>query len=325
MTTSEPSQRALEASERQAREWLVRLTSGRATASDAEQFRQWCAQSEQHREAFARAHRQWQQVADAGRTLDAPPLQRTAADRQRLWSRRAFLGAAVAAPAALAVVAAVRPPLDLWPSVQTLAADYHTGTGERLEVSPADNLQVQLDTRTALRRRDDSAARTLLELIQGQAVFNLSTGRPLALFAGIGCIVADAGEARLDVRNLDQQVRVACLHGSVRIEHPQGRLQLQAGQMSSYDERISGVVADAVDVSAWTEGMLVFRNAPLSQVVAEINRYRPGRLLLLNPQLEREPVSGRFRIDDPDAVLTQLQRILPLRLDRYPGQLAVLR
>jgi transmembrane sensor len=131
---------------------------------------------------------------------------------------------------------------------------------------------------------------------------------------------------RLDVRNTHGQVRVTCLQGSARIEHPQGRLQLQAGQQTRYDERLSGVVAEAVasEVSAWTEGMLVFRRAPLREVVEEINRYRRGKVLLGESALARAPVSGRFRIDDPDAALEQLRLTMSLDLRRFPGGIAVL-
>ena len=137
---------------------------------------------------------------------------------------------------------------------------------------------------------------------------------------------ADEGAVRLDVRNTHGLVRVTCLQGSARIEHPQGRLQLQAGQQTRFDERLSGVVAEAVasEVSAWTEGMLVFRRAPLGEVVDEINRYRRGKVLLGESALARAPVSGRFRIDDPDAALEQLRLTMSLDLRRFPGGIAVL-
>ncbi|MBN5135988.1 FecR domain-containing protein, partial [Stenotrophomonas maltophilia] len=239
--------------------------------------------------------------------------------------RRAFLGAAIAAPASLVVVAAIRPPLGLWPSVTAMAADFHTGTGERLQIAPLPQLKIELDTQSSLRRRADTQGEGF-ELVQGQAAIETQAGLRLALFAGPGCVIADEGAVRLDVRNTHGQVRVTCLQGSARIEHPQGRLQLQTGQQTQYDERLSGVVTEAVasEVSAWTEGMLVFRRAPLREVVEEINRYRRGKVLLGESALARAPVSGRFRIDDPDAALEQLRLTMSLDLRRFPGGIAVL-
>ncbi|WMJ69407.1 DUF4880 domain-containing protein [Stenotrophomonas sp. 24(2023)] len=314
--------RPVDAVERQAHAWLVRLTSGEATAAEGEQFRRWCAADPAHRAAFAQARQQWEQIRLAGQSLPSRQLQ---VDTRRRWTRRAFLGAAVAAPASLAVVAAVHPPLGLWPPVSAMVADFHTGTGQRLRVAPAPQVQIELDTQTSLRRRTDTLG-AAFELVQGQAAVLAGGGTRLALYAGAGCVVADEGPAWLDARNTDGRVRVTCLRGSVRIEHPQGRLQLQAGQQTRYDDRLSGVVSEAVaaEVNAWTEGMLVFRRAPLAEVVAELNRYRRGRVLLGSPALAREPVSGRFRIDDPDAALEQLRQTLSLGLRRYPGRIAVI-
>jgi len=325
MDADDQPHRPLDAVERQAHAWVVRLTSGEATAADARKFRQWCEADPGHRHAFARAKWQWEQVRLAGEQLPAAARQPQPATPAQRWSRRAFLGAAVAAPASLAVVAALHPPLGLWPSVTAVTADFHTGTGERLQIAPTPHLKIELDTQSSLRRRSDAQGEGF-ELVQGQAAIEAAAGARLALFAGPGCLVADEGAARLDVRNTDGQVRVTCLRGSVRIEHPQGRLQLQAGQQTVYDERLSGVVAEAVaaEVSAWTEGMLVFRRAPLREVVAEINRYRRGKVLLGESALARAPVSGRFRIDDPDAALEQLGQTLSLGLRRFPGGIAVL-
>ena len=115
MDPDDRPQRPLDAVERQAHAWVVRLTSGEATAADGRSFRAWCEADPRHREAFGRARRQWEQVRLAGEQLPAAARQPLAPTPVQRWSRRAFLGAAVAAPACLAVVAAVRPPLGLWP------------------------------------------------------------------------------------------------------------------------------------------------------------------------------------------------------------------
>lgn len=325
MDADDRPQRPLDAVDRQAHAWVVRLTSGEATAADGRTFRAWCEANEAHREAFARARRQWEQVRLAGEQLPAAARQPQAPTSVQRWSRRAFLGAAIAAPASLAVVAAIRPPLGLWPSVTAMTADFHTGTGERLQITPSAQLTIELDTQTSLRRRSDPRGDGF-ELVQGQAVLATAGNSRLALFAGPGCVLAEDGPVRLDVRHTDGQVRVTCLRGSARIEHPQGRLQLQAGQQTRYDERLSGVVAEAVaaEVGAWTEGMLVFRRTPLREAVAEINRYRRGKVMLGGTALPRAPVSGRFGIDDPEAALEQLRLTMSLELRRFPGGIAVL-
>jgi len=103
MDPDDHPQRPLDAVERQAHAWVVRLTSGEATAADGRSFRAWCEADPRHREAFGRARRQWEQVRLAGEQLPVAARQPVAPTPAQRWSRRAFLGAAIAAPASLAV------------------------------------------------------------------------------------------------------------------------------------------------------------------------------------------------------------------------------
>jgi ferric-dicitrate binding protein FerR (iron transport regulator) len=52
---------------REARDWLLVLTSGRATTSDAAGFKQWCAQSTAHAQAFAETRLMWENLDTAAR------------------------------------------------------------------------------------------------------------------------------------------------------------------------------------------------------------------------------------------------------------------
>ncbi|WP_368738886.1 FecR/PupR family sigma factor regulator, partial [Escherichia coli] len=55
MDPDDRPQRPLDAVERQAHAWVVRLTSGEATAADGRRFREWCEADPRHREAFGHA------------------------------------------------------------------------------------------------------------------------------------------------------------------------------------------------------------------------------------------------------------------------------
>jgi len=46
----------------EAQAWLLRLTSGRATVADAQAFREWCARSPEHAQAFARTRVLWEEL-----------------------------------------------------------------------------------------------------------------------------------------------------------------------------------------------------------------------------------------------------------------------
>ncbi|WP_211091402.1 FecR family protein [Pseudothauera rhizosphaerae] len=314
----------MSAIEREAFAWVVRLTSGKATAADADALQAWCAQSPAHQAAFARAQRQWHSIKAAGSQVSnwTPLRAGGAAGGSVRLRRRALIGGALAAPAAIAL-ALWRPPLDLWPSAGELKADYRTATGERRRVELSEHAVLDLDTRTSILVR---GALQEIEMIAGQVAIETDGGVPFAVRAGTGRTTADAGAARFDVRCIGQEVRVTCLSGSVRVNHLAGVHRLQAMQQMSYDQRAiaEAVPADPEEASAWREGVLVFRRVPLARVVDELNRYRPGKVIVLNDRIAALPVSGRFLMDDPDAVLEQLRLALDLSVSVYPGGIAVL-
>jgi len=76
--------------------------------------------------------------------------------------------------------------------------------------------------------------------------------------------------------------------------------------------------------SAWRQGLLVFRKAPLSTVIDEINRYRSGKVVLWADALRDREVSGRFSIASLDTVLLQIQRSYGLRSQSLPGGVLIL-
>src|ERR1700759_2045247 len=100
MTESDHSSANAEKIEREAQEWLMRLTSGEATTADADALHRGGSISRAHRRAFAEANLLWDKLHH-----DAlQPSLRAAAQRQVRPSRRMVVGSAVAAAGALAVV-----------------------------------------------------------------------------------------------------------------------------------------------------------------------------------------------------------------------------
>ena len=75
-----------------------------------------------------------------------------------------------------------------------------------------------------------------------------------------------------------------------------------------------GVGPPIEQVTAWTERRLLFRDDPLSAVVAEFNRYRLRALVLDDPGLAAVRISGVFALDDPDSLLTYLNNFESVRV-----------
>jgi len=307
---------------REAQAWVLRLASGEATLRDGEAFRRWCRQSPAHAHAALQARTVWQGLEPAARAVaqQAQASKRAAEAGLLRPGRRAWLGGAVAAGAAWLVA---RPPLDWWPGLDDWRADYHTGTGEQRSIALQDGVQVALNTQTRVDLLSRGAG---IELLAGEAEITAPTA--IRVMAAGGRITAQS--ARFNVRYINAQVCVTCLQGDVRIESSRGRaVRLQARQQATYDSNGVGtpgapVDVDTSDVLAWRQRMLVFNNAPLEAVVRELNRYRPGRIIIADAELGGRKVLARFSLDRLDDALALIQGVTHASITKLPGGVVVL-
>lgn len=322
--------------QREAQAWVVRLGSHQATEDDARAFKRWCAQSRLHAQAFTRAREVWQAMAPAALRVQQQE-ERVARRRMpvagRMAGRRALLGGAAAAAVAYL---AVSPPLGLWTSVAEWGADYHTATGEQREVALGDGAVLQMNTQTRINmQRTGSAARAesggagkgdAFELLAGEAeVLADAAGAAQVRVSAAGGTVS-ALRARFNIRNLDGEVCVTCLSGRVDVARGAQRTQLDAGRQLRYGAAGLGPVA-AVDtgiVSAWRRRQLVFNQVPLAEVVAEVNRYRHGRLVITSEALGRSKVQASFSIDRLDDVAFLVRDVYGAELTELPGGIVLL-
>jgi transmembrane sensor len=327
MIDSDKTDCALTPLEQEAHAWIRRLISGEASAADAAALRRWCDRSPAHAAAFSEASQLWQAFGAAGESLRsderAANEYRQTAARGVSIGRRALIGGALAASATAIMIA--RPPLGLWPSFSELRADFRTGAGEQRQIAVADGVSVQMNTRTSISigTKGDSAA---VELIAGEASFKTPDRRsqPFSVMAGGG--KTSTMSAGFEVRLAGTSACVTCLADEVEVEHRGRTVALQPRQQVSYGEDGLGsaVMIDPAVVSAWQQGLIIFHMTPLIDVIEELNRYRPGRIVLLNSQLGRSPVNGRFRIDQPDEALAQIERAFGVRHRTLPGGLVLL-
>lgn len=324
--------------EHEAYGWVVRFVSGQGGPADLAALKEWSARSPAHTEAFDRARRVWKALDPArrqalfGKTVSHKalsdnilPLSAAAAGRRTVPrpGRRAFLGGAIAASAAGAAYLAVRPPLELWPSLSELSADYRTSTGEQRQIALANGVSVAMNTQTSIAVRASDGAAQRFELISGEALV-VAPKSPVTVLAAGGRVTAS--DARFNVRHLGTPVCVTCLDGVVEVAIPAKVVTLAAGRQVIYSgDGVDG--PDPIDpgiVTAWKNGVIVFDNTPISEVIAEINRYRHGKVILTRAALGRERFNARFRIENIDRVVDQIAQVFGVRPRNLPGGIVLL-
>jgi transmembrane sensor len=320
---------------REGLDWIIHLTSGTATAADAEAIRRWRARSPAHEAAFVEAARLRRALRIAGHEFSGGRksiasarefLQQRyrpstpTATRSAAVGRRAFLGGSAAAAAGVAGYCLLaNPVLGLWPSLAELNADYRTGTGERNKVALANDVSLELNTQTSIGVRSTADGQQI-ELISGEAA--VATQSPALLVAGPGRI--RARDAKFNIRRDGSSVCVTCLQGEVNVGHQAREVRLQANDQVAYTDTLGVPVAvDPTLVQAWQQGLLIFHEESLNHVLAEVNRYRRGRIVLANTELGRRRMNGVFHLDRLDGIVDQLRK-LGATVTSAPGGLVIL-
>ncbi len=319
---------------KEAQHWLLRLTSGTATAYDARAFKLWCAQSHAHLQAFAEMRRMWDSLGPAAATLAARETAHTDAGASAIdemprfasrgMSRRAFLGGAVAASAAWMVL---RPPMKLWPSLSEMAADYRTATGEQRDIEIGPDLTVHMNTQTTVNLRKDQGNVLGIELLEGEIQVRdmQRMHTPFTVFARGGRVEIGA-QTRCNIRCFSSDIQVTGLDGTSTLTYQGQSALLHAAQRVDYSASGIGsiVAADVEATMAWRRRVLIFDGRTLADAIEEINRYRPGKIVLANDRLAARKVQWRISLNQLADIAALIQDAYGAKVTSLPGGIIVL-
>lgn len=317
------------AQEQAAFAWLS-LLHDQPSSGDQATFSHWLQADPAHAEAYARAQVVWELSEGPARTLaneDAFALQRylNSMSQSRRSGVRRWSGA-LAMAACLLLMLSLGSGWQPLRWVDDLGADYVSAPGEIRTVTLADQSQVTLDADSAI-AVDFTRGERRVQLRRGAGFFSVThTGEPFV-------VAAEKGQARVlgtqfEVRLQPHGAQVTVLSGRVGVtadNHTEQQI-LTAGQQVAYGEG-SADKLQAVDSEAqlaWRQGWLNYYKAPLADVVEDLRRYYPGRIVLLNDELAARRISGSFPGKDPQAVLSSLQGVMGFE-QHSVGPLIILR
>lgn len=209
---------------------------------------------------------------------------------------------------------------------------YHTGIAQTRTVTLQDGSEVtlgadsQIEFTFAERRRD-------VALLKGQAFFSVAADPARPFFVNTDNASVRVVGTRFDVHRAPGGVQVSVEEGIVDVTHvvhmahknrkenpdtTASGVRLLAGQRVRVSAEGSGKVetVSADELASWRRGKLVYRDARLSEVVADTNRYRSGRILLGAPQLAELRVTASFSVNQVETIISMLEQSLPVSVYR---------
>jgi transmembrane sensor len=300
--------------EDEAASWFLRLSESPDDPRLNEKLAAWCGQSDLHREI-------WNRTRDAydvfGKTVPAhegkwavhAPVRELRPPRTSPARKLRFVAAAAIAALAASIALVVLPGLLLH-----LNADYATTTAEVRVLELEDGSFVHLAPRSAVDVLYDDRGRKV-RLLSGQAFFEVRRDASRPFTVDSGGIVTTVLGTKFDVRLENEGVSVAVREGHVRVADMRrsnsGAHDLLAGDMLHVGGGGTPTLATipSSDIGDWSEGRLVVRHRPVSEIVDRLRSYYGGVILMSDTAFSRLQVSGVYDPKRPIATLDNLTRL----------------
>lgn len=335
--------------EQEAAEWIARHYAG-LSAAERSKFQHWQALDPRHAAVFAELEAIWRaldgvrQPSQATGRIDADVL---APESARVgWRFALTLAAAVVILASAVWWRAA--PNERTPYAGAVA----TAVGELRNVELPDGSTVLVNTNTRIETAY-SAAERRVRLVHGEAHFTVAKNPARPFYVDANGVAVRAVGTAFNVRLRSDSVEVLVTEGRVRVADTTRGTSLIAEksvQVSADDapllragERavVAGSVAPggvrqpvpaaAVTASevgrvlAWQDRRLEFGAVPLSEIVAEFNRYNRVQLIVEEPALAAQRFGGSFRVDQPDTLVRLLEDRFGVRAERSKAEIVLRR
>jgi transmembrane sensor len=204
---------------------------------------------------------------------------------------------------------------------------YETEIGEQSTVILLDGTQVVLNTNSRIEVTYTDEYR-LLRLSHGEIHVDVAPdkNRPFSVIAGDKIVQAVGTAFSLEITD-EQRIELVVTEGKVLIGvhqetplaaavSPPPVLEPTSVAVVAGEEIILGApVEDIVQVSpeeievrlSWRSGNLIFRGESLEEAVSEVGRYTTLEFVILDDELKKVRIAGRFRAGDIDGLLAVLR------------------
>jgi transmembrane sensor len=326
----------------QAAYWVIQLRSPEPPPNADRDFADWLRASPIHVREYLRAVEVWEGlghpatfahktlselVSDAGADTNLVELPSSTvsiaaspARPRKIGLRRIAVAAAVCATVCVAFVA--------WRYLSFI--DVATTVGEQRSAVLPDRSIVELNTQSEIRVAFTAAERRV-ELVRGEAFFEVSKDPARPFIVSTDLATARALGTHFSVYRRPNGTIVTVTEGRVLV----GSTGSPAGEAGTTDsvEVVPGTSAEArpghsvqmrqADLEralAWRQRRLIFAGESLANAVDEFNRYNSLKLVIVDPRLRDQRISGVFDANDPESLLDFLAKVDHINVKRSQGR-----
>lgn len=157
--------------------------------------------------------------------------------------------------------------------------EYRTGFGEQLSIELPDSSFIQLNSNSVLTwNRDWKSAGIRTATLQGEAFFKVKKSSDMSFYVKTGDATIEVTGTQFNVNSRREKTRVFLEEGKVNVgvdSRPEEKYELNPGEEWVYlvmEDRVEKSVVEASEeISGWKEGLLIFQDAPLMEVLESVS------------------------------------------------------
>ena len=333
--------------------WRSTMESGDVTEAEKAAFRTWLQAKPQHMKAYEHAERFWAGLAALSHediTASLPVQSLNQKIGSRLFDRfmpaghfsdnitNAAAKGIIATMAVLVAVSALY--LGSEPTGrQPQQYSYETAMGEVREIQLDDGSVLTLGAESKI-DVTFSENRRRASLLAGDAYFNVASNADKPFDVRAGNMNVHVIGTSFDIRFSNTTTQLSVAEGVVNVSYPlvfRRKVETNAAKQSKIPdpalrtfrrlvtgERITASSSDGLKpvetinpnmIGAWRNKRLVYFDAPLSDVISDINRYQNQPVVIKDAALNSLTVSATFDAQDIDQLLSTLSDVFALTID----------
>ncbi len=304
----------------EAAQWVSVLNTGSPKVADNQAFLKWINASSKHQQAYQKMTEAWQLTSQ----LDQIPefiheIDQNCTQRAAPHNYAHFFAFAACLLLMIGAFSLNYLPAQYEPQLQS----FSTAVGETKSITLKDGSVLSLNTDTQIDIRF-TAKQRYLKLIKGEALFDVASNpdRPFIVNTGDGRVQA-VGTA-FNIKKQARTTSVTITEGVVLIETNgiNQSIQVTANHHVVLEPYHTPVVhnANIGRLLAWQNQQLIYSQAPLKQVIEDLNRYLAVPVSLApvstfdTGAIDALKVDGTLNVNDPEEALTALLASFDLEL-----------
>ncbi|WP_140984058.1 FecR family protein [Asticcacaulis tiandongensis] len=303
----------------QAAEWVVIMRAPTVEPHIERRFEMWIGADPEHAALYA----------DMCALYDGEPLAE-AARLQRIserklansWRIAAGVGGAIAASwvavwSLSSLGADQLMPVKDTPQENDYSASLNTGAGETLEIPLPDGSLMILSGQSSVSITYAQDRRDVV-LARGEVWFEVASEPERPFYVTLPeTEVRVLGTAfNIDLLS-DYSAEVSVYRGQVQVDNGGRSHRLSVGeQITTTTGGLSLTRFDATSLPDWRSGWYEAEDVPLERLIAEVNRFSRVPVQIDDATLAAKTVSGRFKVSDPESVLSGIEALYDIKIKR---------